>query len=178
METKEITRIGMLVALGMLLSYIETLLPQFIPVPGIKLGLANSAVLFALYTLPFRDAVIVSGVRVFLSSLLFGNVLSLLYSLSGALLSLIVMGALKRLGGGTVLVSTTGGVMHNAAQLLVAICVTKSSALIYYLPPLFLSGGITGYVIGIITDILIERTEEVLFPINDKKRLLNDQKER
>lgn len=177
METKEITRIGMLVALGMLLSYIETLLPQFIPVPGIKLGLANSAVLFALYTLSFRDAVIVSGVRVFLSSLLFGNVLSLLYSLSGALLSLLVMGALKRLGGGTVLVSTTGGVMHNAAQLLVAICVTKSSALIYYLPPLFLSGGITGYVIGIITDILIERTEEVLFPINDKKRLLNDQKE-
>lgn len=177
METKEITRMGMLVALGMLLSYIETLLPAFIPVPGIKLGLANSAVLFALYTLSFRDAVIVSGVRVFLSSLLFGNVLSLLYSLSGAISSLLVMGALKRLGGRTVFVSTTGGVMHNAAQLLVAICVTKSSALIYYLPPLFLSGGITGYVIGIITDILIERTEEVLFPVNDKKRLLNDQKE-
>lgn len=175
METKEITRMGMLVALGMLLSYVETLLPQFIPVPGIKLGLANSAVLFALYFLSVRDALIVSALRVFLSSVLFGNVLSFLYSASGALLSLLVMAAIKRAGGKPVTVSIVGALTHNGAQLIIAMLLTKSTALIYYLPPLVLSGGITGYVIGIITDKLIERTGDVLFPIDEKKRLQSDE---
>ncbi len=85
-ETKRIARMGMLTALSLLLSYVESLLPSFFAVPGIKLGLANTAVVFALYTLTFSDALLVSIMRVLISSLLFGNVLSLLYSFSGALL--------------------------------------------------------------------------------------------
>ena len=77
METKRITRMGMLVALSLILSYVEMLLPSFIPIPGIKLGLANIAIVFALYTLPFSDALFISILRVFISCLLFGNVLSL-----------------------------------------------------------------------------------------------------
>ncbi len=160
METKRITRMGMLVALSLILSYVEMLLPSFIPVPGIKLGLANIAVVFALYTLPFSDVLFISVLRVFISSLLFGNVLSLLYSFSGALLSLLVMGILKKTGVNETALSTVGGVVHNASQLMVASLVIKSSALMYYLPFLIPAGAVTGFLIGIITGKLLERLEE------------------
>lgn len=173
METKEITRMGMLVALAMLLSYVETLLPQFVPVPGIKLGLANTASLFALYTLSFRDALIVSLVRTSLSAVLFGNVVSLLYSVSGAVISLLVMWAVKILFKSVILSSTSGGVTHNTVQLTLAVLVTKSKALLYYLPLLVISGIVTGYVIGLISSSLLERTEDILSPHGKEKRLQN-----
>ena len=160
METKRITRMGMLVALSLILSYVEMLLPSFIPIPGIKLGLANIAIVFALYTLPFSDALFISILRVFISCLLFGNVLSLLYSLSGALMSLFVMVILRALNAGEVPVSTVGGVVHSVTQLGVAMLFMKSTALLYYLPFLILSGAVTGFVIGIVTRSLRERMEE------------------
>ena len=88
METRKIARMGLLVALSMILSYVESLIPAFVAVPGVKVGLANIVVIFALYTLGPIEALTVSLLRVILSSFLFGSVLSLLYSLSGALLSL------------------------------------------------------------------------------------------
>lgn len=160
METVRITRMGMLVALSLILSYVEMLLPSALPIPGIKLGLANIAVVFALYTLSFPDALFISVLRVLISSLLFGNVLSLLYSFSGALLSLLLMALLKTVRAGEVVVSTAGGVVHNAAQLSVAMLVIKSTALIYYLPFLVLSGAVTGFLIGIITRSLLKRMED------------------
>lgn len=160
METKRITRMGMLVALSLILSYVEMLLPSFIPIPGIKLGLANIAIVFALYTLPFSDALFISILRVFISCLLFGNVLSLLYSLSGALMSLFVMVILRALNAGEVSVSTAGGVVHSVTQLGVAMLFMKSTALLYYLPFLVLSGALTGFVIGIVTRSLRERMGE------------------
>ncbi len=160
METRRITRMGMLTALSLILSYLEMLLPSFIPIPGIKLGLANIALVFALYTLPFSDTLFISLLRVFISSLLFGNVLSLLYSLSGALISLLVMALLKGMKMNTVAVSTVGGVLHNTAQLGVAMLIVKSAALIYYLPFLVLSGAITGFLIGTVTSALLKRMDE------------------
>ncbi len=160
METRRITRMGMLTSLSLILSYIEMLLPSFIPVPGIKLGLANIAIVFALYTLPFSDTLFISVLRVFLSSLLFGNVLSLLYSLSGALVSLFIMALFKTMKVGETTVSTVGGVVHNTAQLGVAILFVKSNALIYYLPFLILSGAFTGFLIGVVTSVLLHRLEE------------------
>ena len=160
METKRITRMGMLVALSLILSYVEMLLPSFIPIPGIKLGLANIAIVFALYTLPFSDALFISILRVFISCLLFGNVLSLLYSLSGALMSLFVMVLLRAVNAGEVAVSTVGGVVHSVTQLGVAVLFMKSTALLYYLPFLILSGAVTGFVIGIVTRSLRERMGE------------------
>lgn len=160
METRRITRMGMLTALSLILSYLEMLLPSFIPIPGIKLGLANIALVFALYTLPFSDTLFISLLRVFISSLLFGNVLSLLYSLSGALISLLVMALLKGIRINTVAVSTVGGVLHNTAQLGVAMLIVKSTALIYYLPFLVLSGAVTGFLIGTVTSSLLKRMDE------------------
>ena len=160
METRKIARMGLLVALAMILSYVESLIPAFVAVPGVKVGLANIVVIFALYTLGPVEALTVSLLRVILSSFLFGSVLSLLYSLSGALLSLggmIVMKKLKIFS--TLVVSVTGGVLHNVGQILVACLVLETDVLLYYLPVLILSGVVTGAVIGIIGSLLIKRLE-------------------
>ena len=160
METRKIARMGLLVALSMILSYVESLIPAFVAVPGVKVGLANIVVIFALYTLGPIEALIVSLLRVILSSFLFGSVLSLLYSLSGALLSLGGMILMKKLKiFSTTVVSVTGGVLHNVGQILVACLVLDTNVLIYYLPVLILSGVITGAVIGIIASLVIKRLE-------------------
>ena len=160
METRKIARMGLLVALAMILSYVESLIPAFVAVPGVKVGLANIVVIFALYTLGPVEALTVSLLRVILSSFLFGSVISLLYSLSGALLSLggmIVMKKLKIFS--TLVVSVTGGVLHNVGQILVACLVLETDVLLYYLPVLILSGVVTGAVIGIIGSLVIKRLE-------------------
>ena len=160
METRKIARMGLLVALSMILSYVESLIPAFVAVPGVKVGLANIVVIFALYTLGPIEALIVSLLRVILSSFLFGSVLSLLYSLSGALLSLGGMILMKKLKiFSTTVVSVTGGVLHNVGQILVACLVLETDVLLYYLPILILSGVITGAVIGIIASLVIKRLE-------------------
>lgn len=159
METKRITRMGMLTSLSLLLSYVETLLPSFFTVPGIKLGLANSAVVFALYTLPLRDVLFISLLRVFISGMLFGNVLSLLYSLSGAVLSFLVMALMKKMKLSITAVSISGAVVHNMAQLLVAFSLVRSRALRYYLPFLILSGALTGFAIGRVSSHLLSHLE-------------------
>ncbi len=158
-DTRRIARMGMLTSLSLLLSYVESLLPSFFTIPGIKLGLANTAVVFALYTLPFTDALLVSVMRVLISSLLFGNVLSLVYSFSGALLSISVMALMKRTGMSVQAVSITGGIVHNTAQLLVAVAVVRSTALSYYLPFLLISGAITGFAIGEASSLILTRLE-------------------
>lgn len=158
-DTGRIARMGMLTSLSLLLSYVESLLPSFFTVPGIKLGLANTAVVFALYTLPLQDVLLVSIMRVVISSLLFGNVLSLVYSFSGALLSLVVMALMKRTGMSVQAVSITGGIVHNTAQLLVAAAVVRSTALGYYLPFLLLSGAVTGFAIGEAASLVLTRME-------------------
>lgn len=160
METRKIARMGLLVALSMILSYVESLIPAFVAVPGVKVGLANIVVIFALYTLGPIEALTVSLLRVILSSFLFGSVLSLLYSLSGALLSLGGMILMKKVKiFSTTAVSVTGGVLHNVGQILVACLVLETDVLLYYLPVLILSGVITGAVIGIIASLVIKRLE-------------------
>ena len=160
METRKIARMGLLVALSMILSYVESLIPAFVAVPGVQVGLANIVVIFALYTLGPIEALTVSLLRVILSSFLFGSVLSLLYSLSGALLSLGGMILMKKVKiFSTTAVSVTGGVLHNVGQILVACLVLETDVLLYYLPVLILSGTITGAVIGIIASLVIKRLE-------------------
>ena len=161
METRKIARMGLLTALALILSYIESLIPAFVAVPGVKMGLANIVVVFALYTLGPGEAAIVSIIRVLLSSLLFGSILSLSYSAAGAiisLLSMIIMMKTKIFG--VTSVSVTGGVFHNLGQILVACLVLETDVLLYYLPVLILSGTITGAVIGIASSIVIKRLQK------------------
>ncbi len=157
-KTKRLTTLALLVAAGMLLSFIESRMPPLVAVPGVKLGLANVATIFALYSLSVKDAAIVSVLRVSLSSLLFGNISSFLYALGGALLSLLVMLLLSRIKLFTpIAVSAVGGVAHNIAQIGVAFIMLRTDVVLYYLAPLLLSGVITGTLVGIIGGILIDK---------------------
>ena len=158
METRKVVHMGMLIALAMVLSFIESQIPAFVAVPGMKLGLANIAIVFALYSLGFREALGVSLIRVVLSAILFGSVVSGLYSAAGAILSLLGMALLKKSGFfGTVGVSVSGAVLHNLGQIGVACFILRTQALVYYLPFLILSAVVAGVVIGIIAAVLVER---------------------
>lgn len=160
METRRIAQIGVLVSLAMVLSYLESLFPVFLAVPGIRIGLANIAIVFALYHLGFRATLGISVVRVVLSALLFGSVISMSYSLCGALISLAMMAILKRSGlFGTVAVSVVGGVSHNLGQIAVACLILQTKAIAYYIPVLILSGVVSGVVIGIVSAVVIARLE-------------------
>ncbi len=160
METRRIAQTGVLVSLAMVLSYIESLFPVFIAVPGIRIGLANIAIVFALYHLGFRAALGISVVRIVLSALLFGSVISMSYSLCGALISLAMMAILKRSGlFGTVAVSVVGGVSHNLGQIAVACLILQTKAIAYYIPVLILSGVVSGVVIGMVSAVVIARLE-------------------
>lgn len=161
METRKIARMGLLTALALILSYVESLIPAFVAVPGVKMGLANIVVVFALYTLGPGEAAIVSIIRVLLSSLLFGSILSLSYSAAGAVISLLSMIILMKTKiFGVTSVSVTGGVFHNLGQILVACLVLETDVLLYYLPVLILSGTISGAVIGIASSIVIKRLQK------------------
>ena len=158
METRKIAQIGVLVALAMVLSYVESLFPAFVAVPGVRIGLANIAVVFALYRLGFKEALGISLFRVVLSSLLFGSLLSMAYSAAGAIISLLMMALIKKTRlFGTVAVSVVGGVSHNLGQIAIACLILQSRAVVYYIPVLILSGVAAGVVIGIISAVVIAR---------------------
>ena len=158
MKTKKIALLSMCVALAMILSYVESLLPS--PgVPGVKLGLANLVVIFALYRLGPREAAGISLLRVFLVSLLFGHAASLLYSAAGAILSLAGMILLKKTDRlSCVAVSVIGGVLHNLGQILTA-WLLMGPNVVYYLPVLILSGTAAGVAIGAVSALLIRRVD-------------------
>ena len=163
LDTKKMVTISSLIAIAMILSYIEHLVPAFVAVPGVKMGLSNIATVFALYTLGWPFAICVSFVRVLLSALLFGNLFSLIYSLSGAALALAVMILLKRIDKfSTVGVSVVGGVMHNVGQIIAACIVMNNAAISLYVVPLVISGTVAGVVIGVISAILVERIKKYL----------------
>ncbi len=143
---------GLILALALIAGYVESLIPVFIAIPGIKLGIANSVILLLLYTVGIKEAFTVSIIRVLLSGFLFGSMFSILYSLSGAVLSLIIMVLLRRTNSFSITgVSMAGGVMHNIGQLAVACVVLETTAVWYYLPVLMIAGCVTGLVIGILT---------------------------
>lgn len=162
MSTKKIAYLGLLVALAFVFSYVEYLIPVNPGIPGIKLGLANLVVIVALYTIGGRDAFLLSLVRIVLAGFTFSNVASMLYSLSGGLLSFGAMAAAKR----TKLLSVTGvsvlgGVFHNVGQILMAMLVLETESLIYYLPVLILAGSAAGVAIGLLGAAIIRRIQRV-----------------
>lgn len=160
MKTKKLTVLALTVALAMILSFVESQIPAFVAIPGVKAGLANIAVVFALYKMGSKEAVGISLVRVFLVSLLFGHVMVLFYSLAGAALSLTGMLLLKKSGKFSCLaVSVAGGVLHNIGQIGMACILLETNVLTYYLPFLLLSGTVAGVIIGIISEITVKRVD-------------------
>jgi heptaprenyl diphosphate synthase len=164
METKRMTRFGLLIALAFIFSYIETLFPFVFPVPGMKIGLANIVVVTALYELGGRDAFLLSLVRILLVSLTFGGGFSpMMYSLGGGILSAGVMILLQKTGKFSAIgVSVAGGVCHNIGQICVAALILGTAELIYYLPWLMIGGAVTGVLIGIAGAEAVKRVHKYL----------------
>ena len=158
-RTKRIATLGITASLALLLSYVEFLLPPlFVAAPGIKLGLPNVAILFVLYYMGVREAIGVSLVRVLLSAILFGNAMTLAYSLAGAALSLLVMALLKRWGVlSPVGVSVAGAVSHNVGQTIVAVLLLDTPQIAYYMIVLTLTGVVTGAFVGLLGGFILRR---------------------
>ncbi|MBQ6699081.1 MAG: Gx transporter family protein [Oscillospiraceae bacterium] len=162
MKTKKVAMLGLTIALAMIMSYIEALVPLSFAVPGIKMGLANIVIIFVLYKIGTKEAILVSLIRVILVSLLFSNVMAMWYSLAGAALSLAVMWALKKTDKFSVTgVSVAGGIMHNVGQIITAMILLETQQIIVYLPVLLITGTATGVVIGIVAGLVIKRFNNI-----------------
>ena len=156
--TKKLTALALTISFAMILSYIESRIPAFVAVPGIKIGLANIAVIFALYKFGIRESLIVSIIRIILVALLFGSTVSMLYSLAGGILSLIALILLKNLTPlNEISISVCGGVLHNIGQIGMACILLGTNVILYYLPFLLFSGIIAGIVVGIGAALMIKR---------------------
>ena len=150
--------LALTISFAMVLSYIESRIPAFVAIPGIKVGLANIAVIFTIYKFGIKEAITVSLIRVLLVSMLFGAPVSLIYSISGAVLSLFMMLLLKKLTPlSEVAISVTGGVMHNIGQIAAASFMLSTNVVLYYLPFLLVSGTVAGIVVGIVSAILVKK---------------------
>lgn len=148
---KKTVLLGFLLALSMILSYIESILPLSIGIPGIKLGLPNLTVVILLYLYGAKEALAVNLCRIVLSGFLFGNLFAVLYAVAGALCSFVFMLILKKTGIFSIAgVSIGGGVFHNIGQLFVALFVVETYAPVFYLPALLIAGAVTGFLIGLV----------------------------
>ena len=161
LKTK-VAYLGVFTALALRFSYVETLIPIHLGVPGVKLGLANLIIVVALYKMSIKEAYSLSIVRVVLSGFIFANLFSVLYSLAGGILSLTVMTILKKREKFSIVgISMAGGVFHNVGQLIMAAIVLESLSIIYYLPVLLVSGVLTGFIIGILSNEMLKRIRKI-----------------
>lgn len=152
MEKKnKVAYLGVLTALALIFSYVESLIPVYFAVPGIKLGLANVVVVLVLYQMGVKEAYLVSTVRVILAGFMFGNLMSILFSLAGCSLSILAMYFLYKKPSFSVIgVSVIGAVFHNLGQVIVAMIIVESFSVMYYFAVLMISGVVTGIIIGIV----------------------------
>lgn len=155
---RKVAYLSVMIAFSMILSYIESLVPFYFGAPGIKLGLANFIIILMLYSRNIREALLINLVRIVLSGFLFGSMFSILYSLSGGLLSFVIM-LLARKNGLFDLtgVSICGGISHNIGQLLIAMYVVHTAGVLYYIPILLIGGLVTGLLIGVIATQVLKR---------------------
>lgn len=160
-EARVWARVGVLATLALVLSYIETFIPLPVPVPGIKLGLANIVVLVALATIDVRSAALVALIKVLAAGFLFGNPVMMLYSLGGTVLAFASMAALMRIPGlSVVLVAIVGAVLHNVGQLAVASAILGTPAVWASLPLLVIAACVTGALSGAATRYALDCLEE------------------
>lgn len=149
---------GVFLALALVCSYVESLIPISFGIPGVKLGLTNIVVILMLYTIGAKDAILISVLRIILAGFMFGNAFSIIYSLAGGILSFVVMLLLKNTGKLKILsISTAGGISHNVGQLIVAALVVENYNILFYVPVLIVAGIITGFLIGLLAGEIVLR---------------------
>ena len=165
MKTKKVAFLGVSIALAMILSYVESQIPALVAIPGIKVGLPNLVIVFLLYKMSWKDATIVSIIRILLVAMVFGqNIMMVSFSIAGAVLSLTSMILLKETDWfSTITVSIVGGIFHNIGQIVAAILWTETVGIVTYLPVLLISGTVAGAVVGLISGMLVERLKKWKF---------------
>jgi len=162
LKTRRLALSAMLAALAMIFSYVEALIPVPVPVPGIKLGVANLVIVMAIYKLGFRYAFTINCVRILISGLLFSGVFGMLYSFAGGILSILVMYLLYKTGWFSMVgVSMAGGVAHNLGQLVTAALLVSNVRMMSYFSILLFSGLISGILIGILATLIYRRLPDM-----------------
>ncbi len=162
-RNRKLAFFALFLALALILSYVESLIPFYMGVPGMKVGLTNLVVVVLLYLYGGKEALLLNILRIILAGLLFGNLFSIVYSLAGGLLSFCCMWILKKTKLFSVLsISITGGIAHNLAQNLVAAVVFQNHSLLYYFPVLLAAGALCGGAIGAVAGQLLPRLEQIL----------------
>lgn len=155
--------LGLLLAFALILSYIETIIPFQSGIPGIKLGLANLAVVLCLYLFGWKEAFALTIVKALLGGFMFGSLSMILYSLAGALVSAAVMAVLWKSNWFHVpVVSAVGGASHNLGQILVAFFVVETYGIVYYIPILVVAGLLTGILIGTVASLVLPYIKIIL----------------
>ena len=164
MDAKRIAADGLFLALALVVSYIEVLIPIPVGIPGVKIGLANAVIMVLLFFSTWQRTLLISIVRILLAGFLFGNPMTIVYSLAGGIRSLFCMVILKKIKGFSgVGISVGGGVAHNIGQLSVAVLLMENARIYYYAPVLLGTGTIAGIAIGVLTGILIRKLPKNLF---------------
>lgn len=164
-NTKKIVILGLLISQALVLSIIERFIPIPIPIPGIKLGLANIISLFTIMVFGFKEATILVLLRVTISSIFTGGIAGFFYSISGGLISVIVMSFIYnkfRNNFSIISISIIGSIFHNIGQLITASIVVMDFRVFYYFPALLISGTIMGIIIGFTTKYAVEPAIKIL----------------
>ena len=163
MNPRRISLYGLLIALAFIFSYIESVIMVPVPVPGVKLGLANLVAIVGLYSIGTKGTIAISLVRIVLVGFTFGNLSSMMYSMAGGVLSLVLMILIKKFNWfSQVGVSILGGIGHNIGQLAIAALVTKTAGVFYYLPVLTTAGIAAGAVIGLLGGLVTQRVQGII----------------
>ena len=163
-RTKRLAISAMFAALALIFSYVEAIIPFSVGIPGVKLGIANLVVIIALYEMNFRYAFTINIIRILEAGLLFNGLFGAVYSLSGGILSLVIMWILKKTGWFSMIgVSMAGGVAHNIGQLLIAAAVVSNLRMFLYFPILMFSGIVSGIAIGVVACVIDEKLPKYLF---------------
>lgn len=161
-NNKKIAYVSLLVAIALIFSYVEILIPFNFGIPGVKLGLANVISIISIYLFGPYIALVIVVLRILLAGFLFGNLYSILYSLCGGILSIIAMSVIKKTNKFSIYgVSMCGGVFHNIGQLIVAIITVNQMKISYYGPILIVSGMIMGLLVGILSNQILIRLKHM-----------------
>ncbi len=164
-QARRIAICGMLLALMLVLGFVESQLPVAAGIPGVKLGLSNGVLIFAVYMLNVPTAYLLMGLKVLLSSMLFGSPSAMMYAFAGGVLSLTVMCLLSRMKGlSPVVISMVGGLCHNVGQVALAMVILNTPKLMYYMAILMVVGMITGLATGLAANGIIRRFQKEKTP--------------
>ena len=154
---------GILTTLANIFSYIDSLISIPIPVPGVRIGISNIAIITVLYIVGVKEAVIVNILRITLTSILFGNITSFWFSITGNV-KYCYYGSFEKIDTFSMVgVSVAGGVSHNIGQIIAAVLIMETNAILYYLPVLLITGTFTGIIIGIVAAMVLKRLKNLFY---------------